>query len=63
MPPRQSTSKINKKLVEKLEGYSNPATAYANGSDPRHGTVKEVDNNGHKQAIIQWKNLKIWIEC
>jgi len=44
--------------VEKLGGYSNPAAAYANCSDPRHGTVKEVENNGHKQAIVQWKNLK-----
>jgi len=34
--------------LEKFEGYSYPAAAYANCSDPRHGTVKEVEHNGHK---------------
>ena len=39
-------------------GYFDPAAAYSNSSDTRHGTVQEVQNNGHKQAVVQGKYLK-----
>lgn len=35
-----------------------PAAAYADCSDSCHGAIEEVEDNSHKQAVVQRKNLK-----